>query len=115
MRPIDETARFLGGAAPVDIVAPPTPKTIDVSVVVPVEDMTRLDETGDDEDGPRQVSIWPAVEERILDLIEAHRSTIVFVNGRRGAERLCARLNELAYERATGLPALRRRQAARPR
>jgi len=106
VRPIDETARFLGGAAAVDIVAPPTPKTIDVSVVVPVEDMTRLDESGDDDDGPRQVSIWPAVEERILDLIEAHRSTIVFVNGRRGAERLCARLNELAYERVTGLPAL---------
>ncbi len=106
VRPIDETARFLGGSAAVDIVAPPTPKTIDVSVVVPVEDMTRLDESaaGDnsDDDGPRQASIWPAVEERVLDLIEAHRSTIVFVNARRGAERLCARLNELAYERATG-------------
>ena len=51
---------------------------------------------------PRRASIWPAVEERILDLIQAHRSTIVFVNARRGAERLCARLNELALERATG-------------
>jgi ATP-dependent helicase Lhr and Lhr-like helicase len=105
VRPIDETARFLGGAMPVEIVAPPTAKTIEVSVVVPVEDMTRLDETSDEngDDAPRRTSIWPAVEDRILDLIEAHRSTIVFVNARRGAERLCARLNELAQERATGL------------
>ncbi len=105
VRPIDETARFLGGALPVEIVAPPTSKTIEVSVVVPVEDMTRLDETNnvDGDDSPRRASIWPAVEERILDLIEGHRSTIVFVNARRGAERLCARLNELAQERATGL------------
>jgi ATP-dependent helicase Lhr and Lhr-like helicase len=105
IRPIEECARFLGGAAPVEIVAPPSPKTIEVAVEVPVEDMTRLDEVDDgDQDGPRRVSIWPAVEERVLDLIEAHRSTIVFVNARRGAERLCARLNELAYERATGVP-----------
>jgi ATP-dependent helicase Lhr and Lhr-like helicase len=104
VRPIDETAHFLGGAAPVEIIAPPTTKTIEVSVVVPVEDMTRLDETSVDagDDAPRRASIWPAVEERILDLIEAHSSTIVFVNARRGAERLCARLNELALERATG-------------
>ncbi|HEY2794207.1 MAG TPA: ATP-dependent helicase [Micromonosporaceae bacterium] len=107
VRPIDETARFLGGNAPVEVVAPPTAKTIKVDVVVPVADMTRLDESGSaDDDTPRTASIWPAVEERILDLIEAHRSTIVFVNGRRGAERLCARLNELAAERATGTPPL---------
>ncbi len=47
-----------------------------------------------------QHSIWPHVEERVLDLIQAHRSTIVFANSRRLAERLCARLNELAAERA---------------
>ena len=57
-------------------------------------------------------SIWPAVEERILDLIEAHRSTIVFVNARRGAERLCARLNELAAERVTGVDLMAAAQAA---
>ena len=45
-------------------------------------------------------SIWPHVEEQVLDLIEQHRSTIVFANSRRLAERLCARLNELAAERA---------------
>jgi ATP-dependent helicase Lhr and Lhr-like helicase len=114
VRPIEETARFLGGAQPVTAVAPPTAKTIEVTVEVPVEDMTRLDESdpAEDDDGPRRPSIWPAVEERILDLIEAHRSTIVFVNARRGAERLCARLNELAAERATGVDLIAAAQAA---
>ncbi len=51
--------------------------------------------------GPgRSASIWPHVEAQVLDAIEAHRSTIVFANSRRLAERLCARLNELAAERA---------------
>src|SRR5260370_42247980 len=44
--------------------------------------------------------MWPHVEERVLDEIQSHRSTIVFANSRRLAERLCARLNELAAERA---------------
>jgi ATP-dependent Lhr-like helicase len=105
VRPIDETARFLGGAHDVQIVQPRSAKTIEVQVEVPVEDMTRLDEVPDtDPDDPgagrHSPSIWPAVEERVLDLIEGHRSTIVFTNSRRGAERLCARINELAYERA---------------
>ncbi|MEV0897365.1 ATP-dependent helicase [Actinoplanes sp. NPDC049802] len=105
VRPIDETARFLGGAQDVEIVQPRSAKTIEVSVEVPVEDMTRLDEQPDPDPGEpgggrHTPSIWPAVEERVLDLIEAHRSTIVFTNSRRGSERLCARLNELAAERA---------------
>src|SRR5437660_627692 len=100
VRPIDETARFLGGSAPVEVVQPPSAKTIEISVVVPVPDMTELH---DQEDVNNTASIWPAVEERVLDLIQAHRSTIVFVNARRGAERLCARLNELAYERTGGV------------
>ncbi len=106
VRPIDETARFLGGSAPVEVVQPPSAKTIEVEVQVPVEDMTALGETDpsqDDDGAPRQASIWPAVEERVLDLIEGHRSTIVFTNSRRGAERLCARINELSAARA-GIP-----------
>jgi ATP-dependent Lhr-like helicase len=107
VRPIDDTARFLGGAHDVEIVQPPSAKTIEVEVEVPVEDMTRLDEVpevdADDPGGPdgrrHTPSIWPAVEERVLDLIQAHSSTIVFTNSRRGAERLCARINELAAER----------------
>ncbi|MFG2083660.1 ATP-dependent helicase [Micromonospora tulbaghiae] len=103
VRPIDVCARFLGGARPVDMVQPPANKTIEVSVQVPVEDMTRLDEQEPPEDdlgglAPRRPSIWPAVEERVFALIRAHRSTIVFTNSRRSAERLCARLNELAAE-----------------
>jgi ATP-dependent Lhr-like helicase len=104
VRPVDDVARFLGGAHPVEVVKPHAEKTIEVSVQVPVEDMTRLDEVEepvDDELGtPRRASIWPAVEERVFDLIRQHRSTIVFTNSRRGAERLCARLNELAAEHA---------------
>ncbi|GAA0800642.1 DEAD/DEAH box helicase [Spirilliplanes yamanashiensis] len=108
VRPIEDTARFLGGAHPVEIVQPRTSKTIEVTVEVPVEDMTRLDEVSDNPEdslgGARRASIWPAVEERVLDLIQAHRSTIVFTNSRRGAERLCARINELAAEREAGEP-----------
>jgi ATP-dependent Lhr-like helicase len=107
VRPLDEVARFLGGAAPVEVVNPPFTKTIELQVVVPVEDMSALGEgtgatTGDAAGGEDRTSIWPAVDERIVDLIEAHRSTIVFANSRRLAERLCARLNDIAYERRTG-------------
>ena len=41
-------------------------------------------------------SIWPSIYPEILRLVEEHRSTIVFVNNRRLAERLALRLNELA-------------------
>lgn len=98
VRPVDEVARFLGGSAPVEVVAPPSEKQWDLTVVVPVEDMTELGEEGDD--GPRAGSLWPHVEGRVLDLIEQHTSTIVFANSRRLAERLTARLNELSAERA---------------
>ncbi len=105
VRPVAEIARFLGGAAPVEVVAPTSAKRIEVRVEVPVPDMTRLDETDPDTaDEPRRGSIWPAVEQRIYDLIRAHRSTIVFANSRRLAERLCARLNEIAAAAATTPP-----------
>lgn len=109
VRPTEEVARFLGGSAPVEIVAPPAHKEWDLQVVVPVEDMTEpgageprpeveeYDELGEST-SRRQASIWPHVEERVADLIRDHRSTIVFANSRRTAERLTARLNELAAE-----------------
>ena len=101
MRPLDEVARFLGGSAPVEIVAPGSAKQWDLKVVVPVEDMTAPGEYDEDGDDPQRAqSIWPHVEERVVDLIEAHRSTIVFANSRRLAERLTARLNEIATTRA---------------
>ena len=103
VRPLDEVARFLGGAAPVEIVAPPAEKHWDLKVVVPIEDMTAPD-YDEDADDARSTSIWPHVEESVVDLIEQHRSTIVFANSRRLAERLTARLNEIATDRATGEP-----------
>ena len=109
VRPPAEVASFLGGSRPVTVVQPASTKQIELKVVVPVEDMRDLSDMpatgprgmvdGDHDPEPRR-SIWPHVEERVLDLIQAHRSTIVFANSRRLAERLCGRLNELAAERA---------------
>jgi ATP-dependent Lhr-like helicase len=119
VRPLDEVARFLGGAAPVEIVAPPAEKHWDLKVVVPVEDMTAPEDydEDDDEQGARVSSIWPHVEESVVDLIEQHSSTIVFANSRRLAERLTARLNEIATERATGADSVvevRAQRASKP-
>ncbi|GAB2768824.1 ATP-dependent helicase [Nocardioides salsibiostraticola] len=109
VRPLEEVARYLGGAAPVEIVAPPAEKSWDLKVVVPVADMTApggdsFDDADADEhadrDRRRDTSIWPHVEESVVDLIEQHSSTIVFANSRRLAERLTARLNEIASDRA---------------
>jgi ATP-dependent Lhr-like helicase len=105
VRPLDEVARFLGGSAPVTIVAPPASKRFDLSVVVPVEDMTELGTASPREGSTmapeRTGSIWPHVEEGIVDLILQHRSTIVFANSRRLAERLTGRLNEIYDARAS--------------
>ena len=106
VRPIEEVARFLGGSRPVEVVAPGSTKEWDLEVVVPVEDMTELGVLSDEPTegsaagGGQRSSIWPHVEERVVDLVEQHRSTIVFANSRRLAERLTARLNEIATERA---------------
>ncbi len=97
VRPPDEVGRFLVGNAPITIVSPPAPKTFDLSVRVPVADMT---EPGDsDQPG----SIWPHVDEAIVDLVLEHQSSIVFANSRRLAERLTARLNE-TYAARLGEP-----------
>ncbi|MGQ4488817.1 DEAD/DEAH box helicase [Streptomyces sp. SAS_281] len=105
VRPVDEVARFLSPRRKAEIVQPPSSKQFDLSVVVPVEDLGELGgspATDDTSGQAEKPSIWPHVEERIADLVQAHRSTIVFANSRRLAERLCNRLNEIAYERATG-------------
>lgn len=103
VRPTEEVARFLGGSAPVEIVAPPAHKEWDLRVEVPVEDMTELGQVVDDDPTapPARASIWPHVEQRVAELIGEHRSTIVFTNGRRTAERLTARLNEISAEVTT--------------
>ncbi|RKS77427.1 ATP-dependent Lhr-like helicase [Motilibacter peucedani] len=107
VRPVEEVARFLSGTRTPVVVRPPSTKQIEVEVVVPVDDMAELgaptgELNGSAAGGERRASIWPHVEERIVDLVEANRSTIVFANSRRLAERLTARLNEIANERATG-------------
>ncbi|ORA75176.1 ATP-dependent helicase [Mycobacterium heidelbergense] len=93
VRPPEELARFLSGGGPTTrttIVAPPSAKTVELAVQVPVPDMANLANS----------SIWPDVEARLVDLIESHGSTIVFANSRRLAERLTARLNEIHAERS---------------
>jgi ATP-dependent helicase Lhr and Lhr-like helicase len=103
VRPPEEVARFLSGQARTTIVAPPASKTFDLSVQVPVPDMANMENN----------TIWPDVEARIVDLIEAHRSSIVFANSRRLAERLTSRLNEIHAERSgVELPAGRNPQVS---
>lgn len=105
VEPKELVAQFLAGSAPVEIVAPPSKKNWDLTVSVPVEDMSDLQAAaGAFDSGPAsglqpQASIWPHVEEKIVDLVLANQSTIVFANSRRLAERLTARLNEIHAER----------------
>lgn len=107
VRPVEEVARFLGGQTPVQIVQPPSTKTFDLTISVPVDDMTQpplpagAEDDPDASGAPANPSIWPHVEESIVDRVLEHRSTIVFVNSRRLAERLTARLNEIYAERAS--------------
>src|SRR6185295_3806354 len=143
-RPLDEVARFLGGAQtagrsstsrrdagakrpryddqnadteiehefstertlryrPITIVDAGQKKALKLTIEVPVEDMAKLTTADDIPSGPASVgdsrpSIWAAIHPRLLELIRAHRSTLIFVNSRRLAERLAGALNELAGE-----------------
>jgi ATP-dependent Lhr-like helicase len=104
-RPLEETARFLGGFVgesprPVQIVDAGVRKALEIEVVVPVDDMSAPGEAatplGEPGGGARRSSIWPSIYPRVLELVLAHRSTIIFTNARRSAERLAAKLNELS-------------------
>ncbi|MEO7118841.1 MAG: DEAD/DEAH box helicase [Candidatus Limnocylindrales bacterium] len=116
-RPLSAVAGYLGGRgrSKTDAPGPPRPvriidagirKQLDLEVVVPVEDMSRLGEAIPLEEAPggpaagpeARTSIWPQIYPRLLELIKSHRSTIVFTNSRRLAERLAQRLNDLAGE-----------------
>ncbi|MEV7603848.1 DEAD/DEAH box helicase [Paenarthrobacter sp. NPDC089322] len=105
VQPRELVAQFLAGQAPVEIVAPPSKKNWNLTVTVPVEDMSDLQgASGAFDSGPAsglqpQASIWPHVEEQIVDLVLSKQSTIVFANSRRLAERLTSRLNEIHAER----------------
>jgi ATP-dependent Lhr-like helicase len=114
-RPLEEVARFLGGRTddgaprPVVIVDAGIRKPLEVDVVIPVEDMGELGQPVTElRSGPAAVaftpqrtSIWPSIYPRILTQILQHRSTIVFTNSRRQAERLAAKLNELYLDEVT--------------
>jgi ATP-dependent Lhr-like helicase len=102
--PLEEVGRFLvGPQRTCTIVDTGARKPLDLKIHVPVESM-REPETRDVELDPfaggeaTRKSIWPAIYPEIVELVKAHRSTIVFVNNRRGAERLALRINELAGE-----------------
>jgi ATP-dependent helicase Lhr and Lhr-like helicase len=88
---------------PVTIVDAGEPKKLDLRIEVPVEDMARLDEiepipSGPASQGPVRPSIWSAIHPKLLELVRAHQSTIIFVNNRRLAERIAGAVNDLAGE-----------------
>ena len=108
-RPLEEIGRFVSGGRAIELVDAGRAKELDLEVVVPVEDMRELPSNvtlsypapadGQEMDAGTELgarSIWPSIYPEILRLVEQHRSTIVFVNNRRLAERLALRLNELA-------------------
>ena len=125
-KPLEEVGRFLAGAGrDCKVVDTGVRKPLDLKIHVPVENMSEPDAhdvtdpavggmgtaagggdlvgTSDgfgvgDTPPTTQRSIWPAIYPELLELVKEHRSTIIFVNARRGAERLAVRLNELAGE-----------------
>jgi ATP-dependent Lhr-like helicase len=123
-RPLEEVGRFLVGAGrECTVIDAGIRKPLDLKIHVPVESMREPDAhdvtdpavggmgtaagggdlvgegIGDfNPQGATARSIWPAIYPELLRLVKEHRSTIVFVNNRRGAERLAVRLNELASE-----------------
>lgn len=127
-RPLEEVARFLGGVdvsaqvnaekhrsspipqstspeddaaprfRPVTILNAGEPKKLVLKIEVPVEDMARMGQTGEKADGPKRTSIWSAMYPRLLEIVRARRSTLIFVNNRRTAERTADAVNELAQE-----------------
>ncbi len=101
--PLEEVGRFMVGPhRTCRVVDTGVRKELDLRIHVPVESMVEPDQTPapalDPLEGGEATrrSIWPAIYPELLELIRAHKSTIVFVNNRRGAERLAIRLNDLA-------------------
>ncbi|MFK7821732.1 MAG: DEAD/DEAH box helicase [Planctomycetaceae bacterium] len=114
-RPLEEIARLLGGyeatadpdkapvPRPVEIIDASEPKQFDLRIETPADELA--EETEDDDipsgsasSAPRTPSVWPSIHPRLVELIRANRSTMVFVNSRRLAERLATAINELAEE-----------------
>ncbi|HEY4824188.1 MAG TPA: DEAD/DEAH box helicase, partial [Solirubrobacteraceae bacterium] len=102
--PLEEVGRFMVGPhRTCRVVDTGVRKELDLEIRVPVESMVEPGDTPVPELDPlaggteaTRRSIWPAIYPELLKLIEAHKSTILFVNNRRSAERIALRLNELA-------------------
>ncbi len=123
-RPLEEIAEFLGGYStpgtdgqagtkrPVQIIDAGIRKDMEIEVVIPIEDMSTLGRPVNDPGtsvagsgmGDSRTSIWPSIYPEILKRILANRTTIIFCNARRAAERLAAKLNELAVDE--GVPGI---------
>lgn len=112
-RPLAEIGRWVAGPSrEIQLVDAGQRKELDLEVVIPVEDMRELGASSQPLSQPvmpdgvemdsgyeaTSRSIWPSIYPALLELVRAHRSTIVFVNNRRLAERLALRINELAEE-----------------
>jgi ATP-dependent Lhr-like helicase len=98
-----ESSASAVGYRPVTIVDAGETKKLELRIEVPVEDMARLDEiepipSGAVSQGPVRLSIWSAIHPKLLELVRAHNSTIIFVNNRRLAERIAGAINDLAGE-----------------
>jgi ATP-dependent Lhr-like helicase len=117
--PLEEIGRFLVGPhREVTILDAKAPKQLDLRIEVPVESMSEPGATASTQaasggasdplepraGGESATSIWPAIYPELLELVQAHTSTIVFVNNRRAAERIALRLNELAARGSTTEP-----------
>src|SRR3954449_9680346 len=102
--PLEEVGRFMvGPSRRCTVVDTGVRKPLDLKIHVPVESMDEPEQMDLELDPfagqeATRKSIWPAMYPELLGLVREHRSTIIFVNNRRAAERLALRLNELAEE-----------------
>ncbi len=106
-RPLDEIARLLGGGVitggrwqprPVEILDAGSRRPMELGVEVPRDSalQVRRDERALLGAGPR--SAFTTIVPRLVELVREHRSTMVFVNSRRLAERLASEINDAAGE-----------------
>src|ERR1700744_3862041 len=103
--PLEEVGRFMVGPhRQCRVVDTGVRKELDLEIQVPVESMVEPEATAAPDLDPlaggeaTRRSIWPAIYPELLELIRRHKSTIMFVNNRRSAERIALRLNEMAGE-----------------
>lgn len=100
VEPVAEVARFLGGIQPVNVVRPPTTKVWELQIR---EIPRQTESVGTSESEPAakepvDTGVWTGIAQQSLELILANRTTLIFANSRRAAERLSARINELHQE-----------------